>query len=110
MRLQTNYSLKRTYHYFNRGWFGGRLPSIPIRFGRVDGDSVGEYNVDTRSITIAFQLRKYPRWTANIVLHEMVHVKHHLVEKIPPSRLGHGRKFLRDMKWLVNHGAMDKLL
>jgi hypothetical protein len=110
MRKQTNYSLKQTYCYFNRGWFGGRLPSIPIRFGWPEDRGSGEYDPDGVFIIISYSLRKWPRYTAIVVLHEMVHAKQHLLDGVRPEDLRHARLFKRDIRWLVNHGAYDKLL
>ncbi len=108
-RPQTNYSLRKTFNYFNRGWFGNKLPKIPITFARLEGETMGEYDCDDQAIRVSNKLKNWPRTTALVVLHECVHVKHHLLDKRSPSKLNHLKCFQRDMLWLAKHGAMMKL-
>lgn len=108
-RPQTNYSLRRTFNYFNKGWFGGKLPKIPITFSRLEGETMGEYDLEDRVIRVSNKLKRWPRTTALVVLHELVHAKHHLLDHRPPSKINHLKWFQRDMLWLAKRGAMMKL-
>ena len=105
MRPQTNATLRRAFNEYNRDFFGGKLTIKTIRFGNMP-DAAGWYDPDKQEIVINRCLKTWPRFTRLVVLHEMVHRKHHMT-RVP---MGHGKRFLKDMKWLIAHGAADTLL
>jgi len=107
----SNRYLRRIYDEYNKKWFEGRLPRLPVQWGdsrtftRREGRStlaVTDYE-SGKPIGIRFapRMRRYRehqlvRFT---MLHELVHVEQ------PAHHADHGRCFNDRMKELANAGA-----
>jgi len=111
--MRSDPTLRRIYREYNRKWFNGALPAIPVvwgetrRFPRSEGKStLALTNFEANSpmqIVFAPRLRKNKEW--NLVrctmLHEMCHVA--LPYKVAP----HGRAFQNLMRDHAMRGAFD---
>ena len=103
---QTNADLRRYYRIFNRKYFKGKLPEVPIRFAKMHK----KWTLGTTwlrhgkalDIEINKNLQNTQCVTVMTVVHEMVHVEH-------PTWKGHGWQFDRRMLRLAKAGAFDGL-
>lgn len=99
--------LQLTYARYNKLYFGGELPDIPVRWGRTHSDNAAEFWHDPIQIVIhpvikRCGLLKYARL---VLLHEMVHV--HLRDR---KIKDHGRIFQAEMRRILSIPAVTKLL
>jgi hypothetical protein len=99
--------LEQLYAEYNDLYFEGKLPTIPVKWGKVHKNHDAEFvtYVDgSLAIVLTPGLKKFPRFAYIRVLHEMIHVK----QRDLKGDL-HGPKFQREMKRLARVGAFDGL-
>lgn len=98
--------LDALYDEYNTRYFGGKLPKVPVRWGRVQESSAAEFWPDSMEIVIHPMIRRcgLDKYARILLLHEMVHVK------LRNKRIAdHGRLFHTEMKRLARIGALVKL-
>ena len=99
-------TLRNLFKRFNRKYFANRLSVSDIRFGKLRGKAYGEtsFLLDCDPIiTLASSLKDQRRFSWMVLLHEMAHVD-------LGAEAGHGPKFIKRMRKLVEQGAFDSLL
>ena len=99
--------LEQLYAEYNDLYFGGELPTIPVKWGRVHKNHDAEFvtYVDgSIAIVLAPRLKKFPCFFHMRLIHEMGHVKLRGYK----GDL-HGPKFQREMRRLANMGAFNGL-
>jgi hypothetical protein len=97
--MMTNEDIQNRYHFFNRKYFGNRLPKdMVVRFSDVDGLGVLHTQWD-RPLYIYISKKMRYSWSNSCMtlLHEMVHVEF--------PKLEHGPTFHRRMLKLARQGA-----
>ena len=110
-------NLQRFYHDTNKKHFGGRLPRVRIKFGKT-GHADGLTQITKNKVAFIKIDRAYkhaPRISETILLHEMIHVKHHLeFNKLLRSKDfdfdWHGELFHKELRRLMKRGVYDDLL
>jgi hypothetical protein len=101
---------KDLYEYWNRRFFRGRLPDIPVKWDNKSYSKGGSawFNHETKQPVKITLNPKYRDsrcvWQATL-LHEMVHVEQWKL----PEKQAHGRKFKKRMRELAASGAFDLL-
>lgn len=98
--------LESLYAEYNSKYFGGELPKIPVRWGKVEEGHAAEFWPSTMEIVIHPTIRRcgLDKYTKILLLHEMAHVK------LRDRRIkDHGRIWTNEMSRLANIGAFDKL-
>jgi predicted SprT family Zn-dependent metalloprotease len=105
---------KDLYEYWNRRFFRGRLPDIPVYWSKTEYSS-GRRKSKMGSTWLNHETKKPVKITLNpkyrdaraiwqgTLLHEMVHVQQWRV----PEKQAHGRKFHKRMKQLAAAGAFN---
>lgn len=102
--------LEQLYAEYNGLYFGGELPTIPVKWGKVHKDHDAEfvtYEDGSLAIVLTPGLKKFTRSAYLTVLHEMCHVK--LRDFKGDGGDLHGPKFQREMRRLVKLGAFNGL-
>lgn len=97
--------LKRAYDYYNRRYFGNKLPrSIELVFTEHVRGAIGVtmLSYEPPIIMIAQSIRHLTTTVELTLLHEMVHV-------LLGPRVNHGPKFQNEMLRLAKAGAMKEL-
>ena len=105
MKRKTS-TLPDIFRRYNRKYFGNKLKISGVRFGnsRCLGETAFFDNCPP-IIVIDRKIMNYGRIVRMVLLHEMAHVS------MPNAAgVGHGPKFVRRMRRLVNQGAFDDLL
>lgn len=103
----TSNDLLWAYQYYNRKYFGGKLPEGKVRFKKannwiLDYSDLGATNLQTGEIYIADSLRRWEGIAYGTLLHEMVHLS-------LPVRVYHGRKFQQEMLRPAKAGAFKEI-
>jgi len=100
--------LQRIFRDYNRKYFGGKLEECKVIWDRRIGkfDCMGEYDSEGPTISIAIELRRWPRQKRFTVLHEMVHA---LLFQRGNKSTQHGPAFEREMMKLAKKGAFRDL-
>lgn len=102
-----NLNPEKLYHEYNRLYFGGKLPDVPIVWS-------SKKNPDSRGccvyqpelvIYLNPRFRNWERIWGMTLIHEMVHVEHRHDVRVKD----HGHKFQNRMKRLVEQGAFQDL-
>ena len=98
-------TLDGLYARYNRLYFGGKLPKIGLKFGKVYPAGLGEtiFNNGPEMIVLDRSIRKFGRITRIVLLHEMAHAS------LPVDVL-HGPKHQRALAKLFRQGAYKGLL
>jgi hypothetical protein len=96
----SHWSLRRYFNYYNRKYFGGRLPADTQLIWDAQG-STHAYAING-SIHMDHALRGFTKYAKMVLLHEMVHIEN--------PRLSHGIKFRNRIRQLFEAGAFDDLL
>jgi len=102
--------LEQLYAEYNDLYFGGGLPTIPVKWGKVHKSHAAEfvtYEDGTLAIVISPKLKTYTCWAYLTLIHEMAHVKLRNFKGDDGDL--HGPKFQREMKRLANAGAFNGL-
>jgi predicted SprT family Zn-dependent metalloprotease len=105
---------KDLYDFWNRRYFQGRLPDIPVKWdnkGYTNGrmkSKMGSswFDGETKrpvKITLNPKYRDARALWQQTLLHEMVHIQQWRV----PTKQAHGRKFHKRMKQLAAAGAFN---
>jgi hypothetical protein len=105
--MLTNAKLERLYRYYNRKYFGGKLPVVKVKFTDLIDKygAVGNTHYEARVPEMILIDKTLRRWniTARLtLLHEMVHVK-------LPYKIVHGKMFEKEMRRLARLGAFTGL-
>jgi hypothetical protein len=102
----TNSDLKHIYKYYNKKYFGNKLPKdIKIRFKDISDLGRTLFDTDTKEpkiVEIDSEYRTCAAVGRLTLLHEMVHV-----ENI--KKRGHGKWFDKRMLQLAKQGAFNGL-
>lgn len=102
-----NLEPEKMYDEYNRLYFGGKLPKIPVLWSR-------KHTKDCRGICVYIpelaiylnpSLKGWERTWCMTLLHEQVHVE----QRHDVRAKDHGRKFQNRMKALVRQGAFQDL-
>jgi uncharacterized protein YqgQ len=106
--IKTDSELKGLYDKFNRLYFDGRLPSIPVIFKslkNVGGQAIASINSVTKVVTvkgiqISSFIERSDDYLQAILLHEMIHVDLYIQGVINTfgDRSGHGLEFKLKMR------------
>lgn len=111
---RSNRHLKDVYNGYNRRYFGGKLPKIPVcwgdprHFARKEGKGTlavtNFFGNCPVNIVFAPWLKKTRQWQLIkfTLLHEMAHVA-------LPAKVQHGEKFQNEMKRLARANAFEFL-
>lgn len=89
---------------YNKRYFGGRLPSIPVGWEQLP-DARGLCRYEPLQIVLDENLKEYETVWHMTLLHEMVHLKQRDLCRIAD----HGHKFQREMKRLAALGAFNRM-
>lgn len=98
---------QKVYDEYNRLYFGGKLPSVPVKWSRKHTkDCRGCCEYDPKlAIYLNPRFRGWERSWCFTLIHEMVHVE----QRHDVRAKDHGHKFQKRMKQLVNQGAFADL-
>lgn len=111
------YSPQNVYDYYNRRYFDGLLPKIPVSWSEVIGQRPKRYygvycsNSAEGKILLSSELKNHPKIWRMTLLHEMAHVKFrgHPKEIYSISRNRHSKLWQKEMLRLAKEGAFKKL-
>lgn len=98
---------QRVYDDYNRLYFGGKLPPVPVKWSRKHTQDCRGLCVYQPKLAIYLnpRFKKWERIWAMTLIHEMVHVE----QRHDVRAKDHGRKFQNRMKALVRQGAFQDL-
>lgn len=104
--MSLDLDLEEKYAEYNKKYFSGQLPKIPVRWGRTGKDHAAEFWHDPIQIVIHPTMRRFGlgKYSSILLLHEMVHVKLRNIKCTD-----HGKKFQDEMKRLADIGAFKPL-
>ena len=98
--------LARLYDFYNRKYFGGKLPRLTMRWdeGAVDSELASTIFMDDCPVMINFMAKGMDteKRIRRVLLHEMVHVS------LPPG-VRHGKRWKVGMRRLAARGALDEI-
>jgi len=98
--------LESLYAEYNKKYFGGQLPKIPVRWGKVDEGHAAEFLHHPLEIVVHPTIKRcgLDKYSKILLLHEMAHVK------LRDRKIkDHGRVWVNEMKRLARIGAFDEL-
>ena len=103
---QKKSTLDAVFRQYNRKYFKNRLKISAVRFGKCkySGETTFFDNCPP-IIMINRKFADYGRFVRIILLHEMRHIA-----MSDAAGIGHGPKFIRSGRRLVNKGAYDDLI
>jgi len=113
--MRSDRYLKRLYRYYNRKFFGNKLPNIIVGFSSPADLVKKGHGKKTCAVTLfddndapeAILIKRYPHKHWSYIkldlLHELCHVA-------LPASVNHGPRFKSEMKRLERAGAFRKLL
>lgn len=93
-------SLRRWFNYYNRQYFGGRLPLDTVL--RWEPTGVNDAHMLPGVIQMDPAVKLFPRYMRILLLHEMAH--------LACPRCGHGKKYHAEIQRLWDLGAFRPLL
>jgi hypothetical protein len=100
--------LEKLFSIYNEIHFGGKLPSVRVNWSRDETRQgrFGSVHRDSGAIAIASDLRRYLKFAASTLLHEMCHL---CLKHSGFKRNLHGSAFQAQMLRLANKGAFHEL-
>lgn len=99
--------LQATYARYNKLYFGGELPDMPVRWGMTHSENAAEFWHEPMQIVIHPVIKRCGlfKYARLLLVHEMAHVK------LRDRRIkDHGRVFQAEMRRLASIPSLTKLL
>lgn len=96
------------YDWYNEEYFDHKLPVVHVGFYRLPANVYGltakkDGARYVSHILLNVQFKNWDDTLKQILLHEMIHVKHN-------NQYGHGKRFQKERRRLILAGAFDALL
>lgn len=95
-------SLRRWFNFYNRKYFGGRLPKDTVLRWEPTGPNDAHMLPGVIQLDPAVKL--FPRYMRILLLHEMAHIS------VPTRGTGHGARYHDEIQRLWDLGAFRPLL
>jgi len=90
---ESSYNLQQKFDYFNKEFFDGSLPTIPLFFVKLSGSAAGAFTYPHYKIEISDSYLSESELTLDhIFIHEMIHFYNH-INKLDIGSQHHGKAF-----------------